>query len=76
MTIQIATPQKGTSWPGLITEIEMVGETNGKPFPVEKIAQLRSVISGTIKPRYPERVYKAKKTVKDNKQVAWIWRES
>ena len=71
--IELATPQRGTSWSSLITEIEKVGRENGKAFPIEKEKQIRSVISGEVKPRFSERVYRANKTVVAGTQVLWVY---
>ena len=74
MKFELAKPQKGNSgWPSLISGITKVGEDNGKPFPPEKLAQMRSVISSTIKPRFPSRTYKANHQTKAGKLVTWIW---
>ena len=74
MKFELAKPQKGNSgWPSLISGITVVGEEYGKPFPAEKLAQMRSVISHTIKPRYPKRVYKAVHQTKEGQLVTWIW---
>ncbi len=72
--MKLATPQKGTSWPSLIADIELVGEANGKPFPFEKEAQIRSVLSSTVKPRFPDRVYRTAKKIEKGITVLWIWR--
>jgi hypothetical protein len=34
--MELLTPQRGTSWPSLISEIELIGWENAKPFPLEK----------------------------------------
>lgn len=74
MKLEIAQPQKGSSgWPSLIAGITKVGENNGKPFPAKKLAQMRSVISHTVKPKYPLRTYKAKHETKAGQLVTWIW---
>ena len=74
MKLELATPQKGNSgWPSLISSITKVGEENGKPFPAGKLAQMRSVISHTIKTRFPLRTYKAKHQIKEGQLVTWIW---
>lgn len=73
MKLEIATPQKGTSWPSLISDIDVLGRDNGKPFPIEKAAHIRSVITSDVKPRFPTRVYEANKTVKEGKTVLWVW---
>jgi len=74
MKLEIAQPQKGASgWPSLIAGITKVGEDNGKPFPATKLAQMRTVISHTVKPRFPKRTYKAKHQTKEGKLVTWIW---
>jgi hypothetical protein len=73
MTVELATPQRGTSWPSLVSGIVKVGDENGKPFPIEKSSQIRTVISADVKPRYPNRVYKANKRVVEGKTVLWVY---
>ena len=75
MKLQLEAPQRGTSWPSLIGEIILPGDKNGKPFPIEKERQLRTTLSATIKPRYPERVYSANKRVVEGTTVLWIYLE-
>jgi hypothetical protein len=65
--LQLATPIKGKSYPDLVLEIEVSGEgwkdnpgqDKGRPFPADKENYLRSLISRTIKPKYPHREYSA-----------------
>lgn len=71
--MNIATPQQKTSWASLISDIGKLGEENGKPFPAEKLKQMRSLISAVVKPRFPLRTYKAKHQTKKGKLVTWIW---
>jgi hypothetical protein len=65
-TLEFATPVKGISWPDLILEVEITNKADdktdmdkGRPFPLERERQLRTVISGDIKRRYPNRIYNA-----------------
>ena len=74
MKLELARPEKSRSgWPSLIAAITTVGEDNGKPFPAEKLAQMRSLISHTVSVRYPKRTYKAKHETKEGQLVTWIW---
>lgn len=74
MKFELAKPQKGNSgWPSLISGITKVGKDNGKPFPPEKLAQMRTVISHTVSVRFPMRTYKAKHETKAGQLVTWIW---
>ncbi len=75
MKLELATPQKGTSWPSLISDIELVGEQHGKAFPLDKETSIRPAISTHVKKDYPNRVYKANKKVKDGIRVIWVWRK-
>lgn len=65
-TAELAIPVKGTSWPILISQVE-IGEQKRRGFPVEKGSSIRPVISGILKLRYPERTYSAKKELFNGK---------
>jgi hypothetical protein len=69
-TLEFATPVKGISWPDLILEVEITKKEDdkteqdkGRPFPLEKDKQIRALISGNIKYRFPDRLYNANREI-------------
>ncbi|MCZ4244924.1 hypothetical protein [Pedobacter punctiformis] len=56
-------------------EIELPGEENAVPFPVEKTAYLRNQASSTMKYEFPDRVYSVSNRG-DKTLVYWERRES
>lgn len=67
----LTTPVKSISWAALILPIQISEEgwendkskDFGKPFPFEKRSSVRPIISGKIKDKYPDRIYKTSEEV-------------
>jgi hypothetical protein len=74
--MEILKPQKGTSWPSLIADIELIGEEHAKPFPLEKESSIRPAISTRVKLKHPDRVYVANKEERNGVLAIWVYRES
>ncbi|MBB6131795.1 hypothetical protein [Mucilaginibacter lappiensis] len=74
--MELVKPQKGTSWPSLIADIELVGKEHARPFPLDKESSIRPAISSRVKFNHPDRVYVANKEEKDGLLAIWVYRES
>ncbi|AMR34191.1 hypothetical protein A0256_23425 [Mucilaginibacter sp. PAMC 26640] len=74
--MEILTPQRGTSWPSLIGDIELIGKEHARPFPLDKETSIRPAISTHVKKNHPDRVYVAKKEERKGVLAIWVYRES
>lgn len=82
-TLELAVPVKGTSFPELLAAIDQItlegwkedpSKDKGVPFPIENTKHIRSLISSTIKYRYPDRKYSANKEVHQGVSVLMVRR--
>lgn len=80
--LEMARPVKGTGWVDLVLELPVNGESwkedasedFGKPFPNEKEGYLRSLTSGLIKAKYPERIYTVSREVSEDRKFIKVRR--
>ncbi|WP_183567407.1 hypothetical protein [Mucilaginibacter sp. SP1R1] len=74
--MEVLTPQRGTSWPILISDIELIGEEHARPFPLDKESSIRPAISSRVKAMHPDRVYVATKEERNGVSAIWVYRKS